>query len=215
MIYGSDFYTTIRAGVRASAAVVVPTVLAAMDGAVSSVVDVGCGEGWWGSEFAKRGIPTVLGVDGPWADGSAAEITYLTCDLTDRLPKQIGTFDLAVSLEVAEHLPQSRADSFVDDLCCLAPDILFSAAIPGQGGTGHVNEQPPGYWVDLFERRGYSVSGALRWMLWNDDRVENWYRQNLLFASTHPGRYPKLFGTPMATPWHVIHPILFDARRPQ
>jgi hypothetical protein len=118
-----------------------------------------------------------------------------------------------VSLEVAEHLPESRAASFVADLCRLAPVVLFSAAIPGQGGTGHVNEQWPGYWADLFGARGYSVSGALRWRIWNDCRVCNWYSQNMLVASIEPGLLTELFYHPLAEPIPVVHPILYEARR--
>lgn len=92
------------------------------------------------------------------------------------------------------------------DLCALAPVVLFSAAAPGQGGLGHVNEQWPAYWVERFERHGYRCSGALRWRFWCDDRVESWYRQNLLFATAEPERYPALFDTPLAETWPVVHP---------
>ena len=91
----------------------------------------------------------------------------------------------------------------------VAPVVLFSAAIPGQGGVGHKNEQWPDYWANRFATHGYSVSGALRWRIWNDDRVENWYRQNLLLAAADPGKLPSVvFDTPIS----VVHPVLWNSR---
>jgi hypothetical protein len=144
----------------------------------------------------------------------AAKVPFVAHDLEQPLP-DLGRHSLAVCLEVAEHLSPGRAQSFIADLCRLSDVVLFSAAIPGQGGTGHVNEQPPQYWAGLFEQQGYAVSGYLRWLIWDDDRVENWYRQNLLIAAKNPGRqHPGLlWGTAAAEPVHVVHPVLFDARR--
>lgn len=216
MTYNQWFYDTIRPGVQSSAAVIVPLVMDRVN--PRSVVDVGCGEGWWARAFADVGCD-VLGIDGPWMSGDRTNIPYYAHQLHKSIPDDIGHFGLAVSLEVAEHLPPARAQSFVEDLCRLADVVLFSAAIPGQGGAGHTNEQPATYWARLFDINGYVVSGALRWMIWDDSRVENWYRQNLLLAVSaelSPEAWiPDLFDTPMATPWDVIHPVLFDARRPR
>lgn len=213
-MYDEEFYATIRAGVQSSAAVVVPIVMDLLK--PQHVVDVGCGEGWWGHAFMVAGC-TVIGIDGPGAAVSTVlPERFVLHDLTESLiTLGITGADLVVCLEVAEHLPPDRADSFIADLCALAPTVLFSAAIPGQGGTGHLNERWPGFWVDLFESHGYAVSGALRWMIWDDDRVDNWYRQNLLVAARDPDRYPAVFDTPTAPPWAVVHPVLYDARRPR
>lgn len=203
MSYDRGFYDTIRAGTRSSAAVVAPIVYDIVH--PGSVIDVGCGEGWWASAFAECGASRVLGVDGGYV--ADRRVDFTPADLNDPLP-ELGRFDLAVSLEVAEHLSPSRAAGFVADLCDLAPVVLFSAAVPGQGGTGHINEQWPGYWADLFAGNGYRVSGAIRWRIWNDDRVENWYRQNLLFAAADG--FDDLFESPLSEPWPVVHPVLFD-----
>lgn len=213
--YDAAFYDTIRPGCQSSAAAVVPLLLAhqIIEVGPVRVVDVGCGEGWWADAFASYGCD-VLGVDGAYVQGSPLGDRFVAHDLTQPLPS-LGRFDLAVSLEVAEHLPASRADGFVADLCDLAPVVLFSAAIPGQGGVGHINEQWPAYWVEKFATHGMAASGALRWQVWDDPRVENWYAANMLVFARAPELYPALYDTPLALPWPVVHPVLYDARRGQ
>lgn len=151
-----------------------------------SVVDVGCGLGTWLAVFAGNGVSDVVGVDGKYVDTDRLEIPperFVAHDLAT--PLSVGRrFDLAVSLEVAEHLPADRAAVFVASLTGLAPFVLFSAAIPFQGGTNHVNEQWPGYWADLFEARGFAPVDCIRREVWSDERVEWWYAQNtLLFVN--------------------------------
>lgn len=216
-MYDGSFYGTIRAGCQASAAVMAPIVYNLLKPA--TVLDVGCGEGWWAKAFQDCGAD-VVGLDGPGAQPVIDH--FIVHDLAaEAIPVRLRGLGLTVCLEVAEHLPPQRAESFIAELCATSKAVLFSAAIPGQGGTGHVNEQPPSYWVDLFDRQGYDVTGALRWKIWNDERVENWYRQNLLLAVKRPIPKPArghsaltdLFRGPLAEPFHVVHPVLFDARR--
>ena len=88
-------------------------------------------------------------------------------------------FDIAQSLEVAEHLYEQYASNFIQLLTSLSDIVLFSAAIPYQGGTHHVNEQPPGYWVKLFAERDYQCFDILRLKLWQNQDIEAWYRQNI------------------------------------
>jgi hypothetical protein len=85
-----------------------------------------------------------------------------------------------MSLEVAEHIHPEAAAIFVDSLVRLAPVILFSAAIPGQGGVNHVNEQWSEYWVERFEQRGYEVIDCIRKKLWQNKGVLWSYAQNIL-----------------------------------
>lgn len=183
--YSPAFYRAIREGCQRSAEALVPAVLDFIPHP-RRVVDVGCGEGFFGKAFDERGAQ-VVGIEGEWA---APIITHASCDLADELPDfDSDAFDLAVCLEVAEHLPPERAAGFVSELCGLAPWVLFSAAIPGQGGHGHLNEQWPSYWVKLFAENGYFATGALRWRIWRDERIKWWYRQNL-FLFFPPGAYP-------------------------
>lgn len=210
MAYDSAFFDTIREGIQRSAGAVAPLLADLLAPAIEerTVIDVGCGEGHWGAEMAAHGF-CVRGLD---AHPMQTVVDVVECDLEQRLP-DLGRFGMALCLEVAEHLSPQRAASFVADLCNLADVVVFSAAIPGQGGTGHRNEQWPDYWTGLFAVNGYACSGAMRWMIWDDERVENWYRQNLLVAARHPGRLPRMFDTPLAPVWPVVHPVLYDARR--
>lgn len=217
MTYDPAFYDVIAQGCRDSADVVVPEIVRLFS--PTTVIDFGCGEGHWLAAFAAAGC-MVTGLDGDHVDQSRLVIApseFTPVDLS--APVSVPHYDLALSLEVAEHLPASSADVFVTSLVAAAPIVVFSAAIPGQGGAGHVNEQWPGYWVERFAFHGYSATGALRWWFWEDARVENWYRQNLLvFASpetlaTLSADAAALWTSPLARPWPVVHPVLYDARR--
>jgi SAM-dependent methyltransferase len=192
--YNRDFYKIHQSGSRRSARVIVPLVLELIR--PQSVVDVGSGTGTWLSVFNEFGIIEFLGLDGDWVDRNALEIpadSFLSCNLTKpfRLDRQ---FDLVVSLEVAEHLPIECAETFVDSLSRLGDVILFSAAIPCQGGTNHVNEQWPDYWVNLFKQKDYVAIDRVRDQIWQSEIVEWWYAQNiiLLIGRDSLEKYPLL-----------------------
>jgi SAM-dependent methyltransferase len=183
--YTIKFYEGLRDGAARSAEVIVPLVLHLLP--VRSVVDIGCGDGSWLSVFQKLGVDEVLGLDGEYVDPSLLQIprdSFQARDLTKRF--DLGrVFDLAVSLEVAEHLPADSAPVFVECLTRLAPVVLFSAAIPFQGGSHHVNEQWPERWAALFRKHEYLPVDFIRKRVWQNDAVEWWYAQNtLLFART-------------------------------
>lgn len=167
-------------GSKRSAKQIVPLVLEILK--IKSVIDVGCGVGTWLSVFKEYGVEDILGVDGNWVDKKMLQIPndrFLSFDLTK--PFRINRrFDLAISLEVAEHLSNEHAEAFVDSLVRLGPVILFSAAIPHQGGTGHLNEKWPDYWAEHFQKRGYVVIDYIRKKVWQNDNVEPWYAQNML-----------------------------------
>jgi hypothetical protein len=147
-----------------------------------SVLDVGCGLGTWLSVAAAIGVKDILGLDGPWLDTTRLRIPSdraVIHDLTK--PFDLGRrFDLAICLEVAEHLESAAAPGFIESLTTHADIILFSAAIPFQGGDHHVNEQWPGYWCDLFKSRGFEVLDFIRAQIWNDPSIHVWLRQNTL-----------------------------------
>ena len=136
------------------------------------VADIGCGAGAW----VQKGIEWV-GVDYGIPKKAMYEgVEYVESDLTKQLPN-IGKFDLAICMEVAEHLPIERAKPLIEYLCSLAPKVLFSAAIPKQGGTGHINEQWQTWWAELFEQCGYAPAKKQPDIVGNKN-IELWYRQN-------------------------------------
>lgn len=158
------------------------------------VVDIGCGVGPWVKTALDLGASEALGVDGAYVDQSMLMIPpaqFRGADLeTETLTKVLAgdlaeRFDLAISLETAEHLPHARAESFVAELTALSDIVLFGAAVPFQSGTHHVNEQWPEFWALLFRAQGYECWDWLRGELWADRDVDWWYAQNtLVFAKS-------------------------------
>lgn len=177
--YTQVYFKQFRKASRSSAEVVAPRVLELIE--PQCVVDVGCGVGEWAAAFKRLGIGDVLGVDGADVVGDLAisPDEFLGADLAQPFSLD-RRFDLAVALEVAEHLPAAAADQFVDTLVRLAPVVLFSAAVPDQGGCRHVNEQWPSYWAERFASHGYQPLDVLRREFWNDGRVQWWYAQNMV-----------------------------------
>ncbi len=177
--YTDSFYSAREGGSLQSARVVVPLVAGLVQ--PRSVVDIGCGLGTWLKAFVEHGITDCLGLDGDYVDRSKLLIPaekYRAADLAK--PLELGrTFDLAVCLEVAEHLPPRHAIQLIRSLTALAPCVLFSAAAPGQGGTQHVNEQWPSYWRKMFSSVGYSRLDPIRPQIWRNRSVDWWYRQNI------------------------------------
>jgi SAM-dependent methyltransferase len=177
--YGTDFYGFLASFAVRSAQRVVPKLTAVVP--VRNVVDFGCGQGAWLSVWAAAGA-AVTGVDGPYIDRRGLLIdpgVFHAADLS--APIDLGQqFDLVQSLEVAEHLPAAKAGQFVDTLTAHGACVLFSAAVPGQGGENHVNEQPLGYWRAIFRERGYSAVDYLRPLISNDAAIARWYRCNIM-----------------------------------
>ena len=181
--YTSAFFDDLARDTRGSARAVVPVVNKLLEPA--SVLDVGCGVGTWLSEWGRAGVSDVLGIDGDYVDRTALQLpldrfTPVNLEQSFSLGR---TFDLVQTLEVAEHLDESYADTFVESLVRHGETVLFSAAIPGQGGTHHVNEQWPSYWAEKFARVGYTAYDIIRPQIWADPQIKVFYRQNmLLFA---------------------------------
>ena len=152
-----------------------------------SIVDVGCGIGTWLAQARTLGVPTTLGLDGDYVDRNQLlipEETFLPADLKQKpnIPARFfpngQRFDLAMSVEVAEHLPAASATAFVQTLTSLSDVVLFSAAIPHQGGNEHINEQWPAYWAQKFADEGYVLLDIVRPKFWKDADVAYYYAQN-------------------------------------
>lgn len=179
-LYTRNFYDSLHEGSRQSAQVIVPIVMELLQ--PKSVLDVGCGTGNWLAVFNEFGVADYLGVDGDYVDLEALQIPadrFIPHDLKEPLALN-RTFDLVMSVEVAEHLPHEQAGSFVQSLTRLSSVVLFSAAIPHQGGTGHINEQWLEYWIEIFQRQGFVAVDCLRDKIWDHAQVKPWYAQNLV-----------------------------------
>ena len=154
------------------------------------MLDLGSGRGVWLGEWMAAGVSDVLAVDGDYVDRERLAVpagAFHPGDLTR--PLDLGRrFDLAQSLEVGEHLPESASQTLVDSLTRHADRVLFSAAVPGQGGEYHINEKPLSFWQDLFAARGYQAFDCVRPPLEDARDVENWYRYNTILYVNEPGR---------------------------
>jgi SAM-dependent methyltransferase len=189
--YDSYWHDIHHDGAEVAARRVLPLVFQLAD--IESVVDVGCGYGAWLSVAGDLGARALVGVEGPWAVDwrdrgmfdPRLEIVFQDLEHSIELERR---FDLAVCLETAEHLSPERGPGLIDELCCLAPVILFSAALPGQGGYNHFNEQPLSAWVREFAAHRYRPLDLLRRRFWDDKDVPFWYAQNLMLFVTESRR---------------------------
>lgn len=191
--YSSDFFAYMGDGPDDSSIGVLQAALQYF--VPNSFVDIGCGTGKWVATALMLGIKEAIGVDGPYISHDQLLISrdiFVERDL-EVYPLTLGRrFDLAISLEVAEHLSRARSESFVTDLCALSDVVLFSAAPPFQGGTHHLNEQWLEYWGILFRKNGYVPVDVLRDKLWVKTKIAWYYRQNLMFFCT-PRKAEELF----------------------
>lgn len=187
-IYSNEFFDYIDGGARRSAQRMIKVVQPWLK--AQSVIDLGSGRGVWLREWMGAGVTDVLAADGDYVDRDRLAVpteSFHACDLTQSL--DLGRrFDLAQSLEVGEHLPQSASETLVESLTRHSDRVLFSAAVPGQGGEFHINERPLSFWQGLFVARGYSAFDCVRPSLKDADDVENWYRYNTILYANEAGK---------------------------
>ena len=187
-VYSSDFFDYIDAGSRISARIVAKELLAQFK--ISSLLDVGSGHGAWAAEWLAAGVKNVVAVDGDYVSADQLAIPvekFVAHDLSR--PLDLGKrFDLVQSLEVAEHIAAEHADTFVANLVKHGDVILFSAAVPHQGGEHHVNEQPPEYWRERFASHGYDAFDWLRPRIADRREIKAWYRYNSLIYANRAGQ---------------------------
>ena len=212
--YDAAFYADLAEGSRRSARAVLPIVFGALR--PQSVIDIGCGHGAWLAVAEELGARELTGLDGSWVDRAAlqsATIDFRPTDLSGSIVLE-RRFDLCVSVEVAEHLPAAKADAFVGALCDASDAVLFSAAVPGQGGTDHVNEARASQWITRFERRGYDCFDLVRGALWDRADVEWWYRQNaLIFVARATAAHARFASAPVPlSPRDLVHPEAFEGK---
>ena len=210
-LYSKDWFAKQKHGAHTSAEIILPIVVDLVS--PHSVVDVGCGVGMWLSYFLEHGVTKILGIDGDYVEPDQLHIpkeNFISLDISK--PFEINKkSDLLMSLEVGEHLPESSAKDFVKSLTKIAPVVLFSAAIPHQPGTNHINGQWPEFWAELFKAEGFIPIDAIRRKVWTNPLVEYWYAQNIILyvKESKLAKYPKLekeveWGYSSALP--LVHP---------
>jgi SAM-dependent methyltransferase len=208
--YTDSFFESRSEGSLNSAKEIVPVILKMLPG-IKSVVDVGCGTGTWLKIFKESGIQDVLGLDGNYVNRERLVISQAEFGPTDlsvsfTIPHQ---FDLLISLEVAEHLPPAFAEEFVKILTQASNQIVFSAAVPNQGGTNHINEQLPSYWIRLFSKLGFKCYDVLRPILWNNSKIAIEYKQNTFLFLKEGSNVPLLKDLHLNNyQYDAIHPDL-------
>lgn len=180
-LYDKNFYDARQGGSLFSAENVIPIIMDIFK--PNNVMDLGCGIGTWLSVFkSKFNITDVLGVDGDYIETEMLQIKkeeFVAHNL--EVPFVASKkYDLAMSVEVGEHLPDSCSENLVKSLTDASDVIVFSAALPGQTGTNHINEQMPEYWAKKFIDRGYICVDCIRKQIWNTKGIDVWYRQNIL-----------------------------------
>ncbi len=213
--YSEGFYKTRHDETLYSAETIISHLLELLP-TINSAVDVGCGIGTWLAVLKGKGVGEIQGIDGDWVNTDYLVIPpecFTQADLSEPIELE-RRFDLAISLEVAEHLPSDSAPCFIDFLTGLSDKVLFSAAIPHQGGTSHLNEQWPDYWARLFRDQGYDVVDVIRKRVWADEKIPFWYRQNILLyvkkeSMTDLRIERKPTGTYSEAPLSVVHPHFY------
>ena len=219
--YGKSFFADRRALTVASAERVLEILWEHVQ--PQSVLDAGCATGIWLAACKMRGATTVCGIDGSWMPLEQLEIEaseFSEHDFGKSMPSETGNFDMALCIELAEHLSVSAGRELIDFLTAHTDLVLFSAAVPGQGGTGHINERVQSYWHELFSGRDFVCFDIIRPAIWEDGRVNVIYRQNMLLYARSGSEAYRALATNAAVSSKIsssyeldrVHPDLFAMR---
>lgn len=178
-----------------------------------SVVDVGCGIGTFLRVFKDNNVAETIGMDGSWVNKSLLSKNIPLCDFLEvNLEEKVNVdkkFDIAICLEVAEHLHKDFANNLVLTLTNLSNVVVFSAAIPNQGGQNHINEQWLTYWEKLFNDCDYLMYDVIRPRIWDNPNVFFWYKQNMVVFIRKGSACNALPNAPSNTIRNIVHPDLY------
>lgn len=189
-LYGEYYYAHMDAASARSAPTIANSVFSQFR--PRRVIDVGCGTGALLAQFAAKGVE-VKGLEYSDVALEACKKRGLEAhkfDIEQSRQPDLGSFDVSMCFEVAEHIAAEYANRLVDMLIGFAPRVVFTAATPGQGGTDHVNEQPHEYWMEKFEERGYPICSDIT-KLWKEEWKKNdvagfYWRNVMVFEKKKP-----------------------------
>jgi hypothetical protein len=185
-----------------NSALVILDVVFSKGGVPKSLIDIGGGAGAWLLSAKQLGVEELVLVEGEWINKTTLNADFFSIDNSDlesSIPEYREKFAMCICVEVAEHLSPERAESFVRDLTGISDKILFSAAIPGQGGHGHTNERLHSYWINLFAKNGFGTNNFISKIIWDNPEVEAIYRQNIMY-------FEKGIPTDISGIVDVVHP---------
>ncbi|MEB2778311.1 hypothetical protein SYJ56_23575 [Algoriphagus sp. D3-2-R+10] len=212
-LYNESFYKSRNSNTKDSAIQVLSLLFKYIS--PKSMVDFGCGVGTWIKTGQELGVNKILGLEGNWLDTDHLVISleeFKNANLASEINLDT-PFDLAISLEVAEHIDEKFSEIFIDNLTKASEIVLFSAAIPGQRGSGHVNEQWPEYWIEKFNSRNYVALDIIRPFIWSEPKIKSWYKQNtiLFMHKDRVSDYSALvpFLDESRNIWSIVHPDVF------
>lgn len=216
--YGRNFHATRHQKTQHSANTILEIILPSLPN-VKSVIDIGCGVGTWLMSASEKGATSIAGYDGPWVDRKLLQIPehcFHQTNLAESLEITVSA-DLAICLEVLEHIPEAAANERMDLLLSKCRFLLFGAAVPLQGGAGHINEKPQSYWVNYITSQGFIAYDPIRTKIWNDCSIPYWYKQNIfLYVNEKDAQFlPEEIARHRLTPESlidVIHPELLEKK---
>ena len=180
----------------------------------NSIIDVGCGIGTWLKAAKELGINKFVGIDGNEIEEDFLLVSrkYIKIDNLET-HKNINNekYDLAISVEVAEHLHNNCSVHFVKTLTSYSDVVLFSAAIPYQEGEHHINCNPPQFWVDIFKKYGYDCYDFRNDLMNMWEKVNPCYSQNILLFAKEKYRNTFMKFNLTEKPIFYYHPAYVDA----
>jgi len=184
-VYSDSFFREIASNSKIGAQRILPLLWTQLR--PRSVVELGCGTGEWLLEAQRLGADRVFGLDGAWVPADRLVIPAKDFNAVDLERDELATpserYDLAICLEVLEHVAEEHCDRLIAWLCRQAPAVLFSAAIPWQPGTSHINSAWQSAWARKFAAQDFLVYDFIRTALWSDKEIPYYYRQNIFIAA--------------------------------
>ncbi len=183
-LYKPKFYASVTLRAQTTAEIV--TELISSTFTISSFIDIGCGDGLWSRKMLEKCDNKIKGyaIDLPGVRPKelqqvASDIQFIELNLNSNpyIPER--QFDLAFCTEVLEHLEEHAALLLLNSIAANCDLLVFSAAVPGQGGTGHINEHPQEYWDSQLQKRGFRPFDVIRPAI-IELEVPSYYKNNLI-----------------------------------